>query len=54
MDAPCEEEFFSRLRERQPRDLALGFNSLKQFVKYHFKDASALPAGVCAPKELSQ
>ncbi|KEP44898.1 hypothetical protein V565_352730, partial [Rhizoctonia solani 123E] len=52
MEAPTEEEFYARLRERQPRDLAMGFNSLKQFAKHHYKDASELPSGVCTPKEL--
>ncbi|EUC55197.1 hypothetical protein RSOL_099790, partial [Rhizoctonia solani AG-3 Rhs1AP] len=54
MEAPTEEEFYARLRERQPRDLAMGFNSLKQFAKHHYKDASELPSGVCAPKELKK
>ncbi|KDN39306.1 hypothetical protein RSAG8_08941, partial [Rhizoctonia solani AG-8 WAC10335] len=54
MEAPGIEEFYGHLRERQPRDLAMGFNSLQAFAKHHYKDASELPDGVCAPKELKR
>ncbi|CAE6371417.1 unnamed protein product, partial [Rhizoctonia solani] len=54
MEAPTVEEFYKRLREAQPRDLAMGFPSLKAFAQHHYKDASGLPQGVCPPKELKQ
>ncbi|CUA78538.1 hypothetical protein RSOLAG22IIIB_07146 [Rhizoctonia solani] len=54
MEAKDKEGFFKRLKERQPWDLAMGFNSLKAFAKHHYQDASALPSGVCAPKKLSK
>ncbi|KDN35610.1 hypothetical protein RSAG8_11439, partial [Rhizoctonia solani AG-8 WAC10335] len=40
MEAPVIEEFYGHLRERQPQDLAMGFNSLQAFAKHHYKDAS--------------
>ena len=54
MEAPTVEEFYKRLREAQPCDLAMGFPSLKAFAQHHYKDASGLPQGVCPPKELRQ
>lgn len=54
MEAKDEEGFYKRLRERQPRDLAMAFNSIKAFAKFHYQNSSALPDGVCAPKELKR
>ncbi|KAG8702095.1 hypothetical protein FRC11_011685, partial [Ceratobasidium sp. 423] len=52
MEAPAMEEFLAHLRECQPRDLAMGFNGISAFAKYHYKDTSTFPEGVCPPKEL--
>ena len=54
MEAATEDEFYARLRELQPRDLAMGFNGIRAFAKYHYKDTSGLPEGVCPPKELKK
>ncbi|KAG8720764.1 hypothetical protein FRC11_003086 [Ceratobasidium sp. 423] len=37
-----------------PRDLAMGFNGISAFAKYHYKDTLALPEWVCPPKELKK
>ncbi|KAJ1300082.1 hypothetical protein OPQ81_002564 [Rhizoctonia solani] len=54
MEATTEEDFLNCLKECQPHDLAMGFNGIKAFAKYQYKDASGLPAGVCPPKELKK
>ncbi|KDN36954.1 hypothetical protein RSAG8_10488, partial [Rhizoctonia solani AG-8 WAC10335] len=54
MEATNVDGFYGRLKERQPRDLAMGFNSIKAFAQYHYEDTSVLPKGVCPPKELKK
>ncbi|KAG8702816.1 hypothetical protein FRC11_011181 [Ceratobasidium sp. 423] len=54
MEAPDMEEFLAQLRECHPRDLAIGFNGIYAFAKYHYKDTLALPEGVYPPKEIKK
>ncbi|KAF8750558.1 hypothetical protein RHS01_09321 [Rhizoctonia solani] len=51
MEAEDAEGFFGRLKERQP-DMAMGYNNLKAFTGYFYRDKGALPQGVCEPKAL--
>ncbi|KAF8761023.1 hypothetical protein RHS01_01187 [Rhizoctonia solani] len=48
------QRFFGRLKERQPRDMAMGYNNLKAFTGYFYRDKGALPQGVCEPKALKK
>ncbi|KAG8737445.1 hypothetical protein FRC11_002059, partial [Ceratobasidium sp. 423] len=48
IEASDKEEFLAELRGHQPRALAMGFNGISAFAKYHYKDTSALPEGVFA------
>ncbi|GAB1527357.1 hypothetical protein RhiTH_010532 [Rhizoctonia solani] len=54
MEAEDAEGFFGRLKERQPRDMAMGYNNLKAFTGYFYRDRGALPQGVCEPKALKK
>ncbi|KAF8754334.1 hypothetical protein RHS01_06480 [Rhizoctonia solani] len=54
MEAEDAEGFFGRLKERQPRDMAMGYNNLKAFTGYFYRDKGALPQGVCEPKALKK
>ncbi|QRW15544.1 hypothetical protein RhiXN_03545 [Rhizoctonia solani] len=54
MEAEDAEGFFGRLKERQPCDMAMGYNNLKAFTGYFYRDRGALPQGVCEPKALKK
>ncbi|GAB1527208.1 hypothetical protein RhiTH_010383 [Rhizoctonia solani] len=54
MEAEDAEGFFGCLKERQPCDMAMGYNNLKAFTGYFYKDKGALPQGVCEPKALKK
>ncbi|KAF8759551.1 Geminivirus Rep catalytic domain [Rhizoctonia solani] len=54
MEAEDAEGFFGRLKERQPCDMAMGYNNLKAFTGYFYRDKGALPQGVCEPKALKK
>ena len=54
MESETPEGFFERLKERQPRDLVMGFNNVRAFAEYRYKAKDELPQGVFAPKELAK
>ncbi|GAB1525967.1 hypothetical protein RhiTH_009133 [Rhizoctonia solani] len=54
MEAEDAEGFFGCLKERQPCDMAMGYNNLKAFTGYFYRDKGALPQGVCEPKALKK
>ncbi|QRW24771.1 hypothetical protein RhiXN_11683 [Rhizoctonia solani] len=54
MEAEDAEGFFGRLKECQPCDMAMGYNNLKAFTGYFYRDKGALPQGVCEPKALKK
>ncbi|KAF8760983.1 hypothetical protein RHS01_01283 [Rhizoctonia solani] len=54
MEAEDAEGFFGCLKERQPCDTAMGYNNLKAFTGYFYRDKGALPQGVCEPKALKK
>ncbi|KAF8750256.1 hypothetical protein RHS01_09361 [Rhizoctonia solani] len=54
MEAEDAEGFFGCLKEHQPCNMAMGYNNLKAFTGYFYRDKGALPQGVCEPKALKK
>ncbi|QRW23264.1 hypothetical protein RhiXN_08300 [Rhizoctonia solani] len=54
MEAEDAKGFFGCLKERQPCNMAMGYNNLKAFTGYFYRDKGALPQGVCEPKALKK
>ncbi|QRW26413.1 hypothetical protein RhiXN_12074 [Rhizoctonia solani] len=54
MEAEDAEGFFGCLKEHQPCNMAIGYNNLKAFTGYFYRDKGALPQGVCEPKALKK
>ncbi|GAB1521167.1 hypothetical protein RhiTH_004258 [Rhizoctonia solani] len=54
MEAEDAEGFFGCLKECQPCNMAMGYNNLKAFTGYFYRDKGALPQGVCEPKALKK
>ncbi|GAB1526970.1 hypothetical protein RhiTH_010144 [Rhizoctonia solani] len=54
MEAEDAKGFFVCLKERQPCNMAMGYNNLKAFTGYFYRDKGALPQGVCEPKALKK
>ncbi|KAF8748448.1 hypothetical protein RHS01_10823 [Rhizoctonia solani] len=54
MEAEDAEGLFGCLKEHQPCDMAMGYNNLKAFTGYFYRDKGTLPQGVCEPKALKK
>ncbi|KAF8702361.1 hypothetical protein RHS03_06351, partial [Rhizoctonia solani] len=54
MEAEDAEGFSGCLKERQPCDMAMGYNNLKAFTGSFYREKGALPQGVCEPKALKK